>query len=77
MSSVQNFVWSGRFKHGDMEDWVYTLHRFRETDGKQMGARFGDDFKRTGVFVREFFGWLGGAEEFGFNEDLLSDGKRR
>ena len=42
-----------------------------------MGTRFGDDFKRTGVFVREFFGWLGGAEEFGFDEDLLSDGKWR
>ena len=42
-----------------------------------MGTRFGDDFKRTSVFVREFFGWSGGAEEFGFNEDLLSDGKQR
>ena len=33
-----------------------------------MGARFGDDFKRTGIFVGEFFGQLGGAEEFGFDE---------
>ena len=42
-----------------------------------MGTRFGDNFKRTSVFVREFFGQMGGAEEFGFNEDLLSDGKWR
>ena len=42
-----------------------------------MGARFGDDFERTSVFVGEFFGRSGSAEEFGFNEDLLSDGKRR
>ena len=42
-----------------------------------MGARFGDDFERTGVFFREFFGWSGGAEEFGFDEDLLSNRKRR
>ena len=42
-----------------------------------MGTRFGDDFERTSVFVGEFLGWSGGAEEFGFNEDLLSDGKRR
>ena len=42
-----------------------------------MGARFGDDFKRTSIFVGEFFGWSGGVEEFGFNEDLLSDGKQR
>ena len=42
-----------------------------------MGARFGDDFERTGIFVGEFFGQLGGAKEFGFDEDLLSDGKWR
>ena len=42
-----------------------------------MGARFGEDFKRTSVFVGEFFGRSGGAEEFGFDEDLLSDGKQR
>ena len=42
-----------------------------------MGTRFGDDFKRTSIFVRECFGQSSGANEFGFDKDLLSDGKRR
>ena len=42
-----------------------------------MGARFGNDFKRTSIFVGEFFGWSGGVEEFGFDEDLLSNRKQR
>ena len=42
-----------------------------------MGARFGDDFERTSILVGEFFGRSGGVEEFGFHEDLLSNGKWR
>ena len=56
-----------------MENGVNDMHRIRESKGKRMGARLGNDFEWAKEFFREFLGGSCGTDVLGFNEDLIRD----
>ena len=48
-------------------------HRIRESKGKRMGARLGNDFEWAKEFFREFLGGPCGTDVLRFNKDLIGD----
>ena len=55
-----------------MVDGVNSAEGFRKAEGEGVGSDLVNDFVGAKIFVGEFFGGAGGAEELSFNVGFLS-----
>jgi hypothetical protein len=53
LNTVQNGVQSAQLKHGNMEDWVYSMHSSWKTECPGQRSYLIDDIKRSQIFFGE------------------------
>jgi hypothetical protein len=73
LNTVWNGVWSARFKHGNMEDWVYCMHSSRKTECPGQRSYLVNDIERSQIFFRKFLSGSSGSEELRFYKSLVSN----
>jgi hypothetical protein len=73
LNTVRNGVRSARFKHGDMEDWVYCMHSSRKMECPGQRSYLVNDIERSQIFFGKLLRGSSGSEELRFYESFVSN----
>jgi hypothetical protein len=73
LDTIWDGVWNAEFKHGYVEDRVYSSHGIRELESEGMGAGLSEDLVGAEILLRELPSRACSTKELCLDEYLISD----